>query len=390
MPLTQTHIALTETADSHAAGAELGGAIRNAFDGAAADAVIVFASAQHDYDALLQALAEEAGTRVIAGSSSAGEFTNRGRGEGQVSALGIRNSDMKFAVGLGQGVSENVQTAARQLVEGFRGIGSTGPDHRSALVMTDALAGHTDALVEELTLRTQGGYRFFGGGAGDDGRFHTTHVFAGTQSYNNAVSALEILSSKPIGIGVSHGWEPASEGMRVTEAEGTRLIGLNGASALEVIQEHARSTGQGLDIADPMPFFLHNVLGIRSAEGYRLRVPLAIGDNGSIHCAAAVPEGCVVHIMKTDSESAVKAAQQATESALRALGEHKPAAALVFDCVATRLRLGRAFENELQACAKLLEPAGFVGCNTYGQIARAEGQFSGFHNCTAVVCVLPE
>jgi len=34
-------------------------------------------------------------------------------------------------------------------------------------------------------------------------------------------------------------------------------------------------------------------------------------------------------------------------------------------------------------------PAGFVGCNTYGQIARAEGQFGGFHNCTAVVCVLP-
>ncbi|HEX2543601.1 MAG TPA: FIST C-terminal domain-containing protein, partial [Ramlibacter sp.] len=86
----------------------------------------------------------------------------------------------------------------------------------------------------------------------------------------------------------------------------------------------------------------------------------------------------------------VQAARQATESALRGLAGHKPAAAFVFDCVATRLRLGRAFEDELQACSKLLAPAGFVGCNTYGQIARAEGQFSGFHNCTAVVCVLPE
>lgn len=390
MPKTQTHIALTEAADSHTAGAELGHAIRNAFAGAAADAVVVFASARHDYDALLQALAQEAGTRVIAGASSAGEFTHRRGGEGQVSALGIRNTDMKFAIGLGQGVSENVQEAAGQLVEGFRGIGSSGPDYRSALVMTDALAGHTDALVEELTLRTQGAYRFFGGGAGDDGRFQTTHVFAGTRSYNNAVSALEILSAKPIGIGVSHGWEPASEGMRVTEAEGTRLIGLNGAPALEVIQEHARSTGQSFDTSEPMPFFLHNVLGIRSAEGYRLRVPLAIGENGAILCAAAVPEGSLVHIMKADAQSAVRAAQQATESALRALAGHKPAAALVFDCVATRLRLGRAFEGELEACTRVLEPAGFVGCNTYGQIARAEGQFSGFHNCTAVVCVLPE
>ena len=30
-----------------------------------------------------------------------------------------------------------------------------------------------------------------------------------------------------------------------------------------------------------------------------------------------------------------------------------------------------------------------VGCNTYGQIARADGQFGGFHNCTAVVLAFP-
>lgn len=94
--------------------------------------------------------------------------------------------------------------------------------------------------------------------------------------------------------------------------------------------------------------------------------------------------------MKTTTESAVLAAEQATRAALQALGGRRPSGALVFDCVATRLRMGRAFDEELKACASLLEPAGFVGCNTYGQIARAEGQFGGFHNCTAVVCVLPQ
>jgi hypothetical protein len=388
--MNQTHIALTETSDSAAAGAELGRGIREAFDGSAADAVVVFASARHNYDQLLQSLAQTCGTQVIAGSSSAGEFTNLGRGEGQVSALAIRSPDMRFAVGLGQGVSSDPAEAARQAVEAFRGRGKPAESYRNALVMTDALAGHTDALVEELTVRTGGDYRFFGGGAGDDGQFHTTHVFAGTKSYTNAVCALEILSSKPLGIGVSHGWEPAGEGMRVTEADGTRLVSLNGIPALEAIQDHAKSTGQAFGTEDPLPFFLHNVLGIRSAEGYRLRVPLAVGENGSILCAAAVPEGAIVYIMKSNANSAVHAARQATESALRSLAGHKPAAAFVFDCVATRLRLGRAFEDELQACAELLAPAGFVGCNTYGQIARAEGQFSGFHNCTAVVCVLPE
>mgnify|MGYP006147235867 FL=1 len=39
--------------------------------------------------------------------------------------------------------------------------------------------------------------------------------------------------------------------------------------------------------------------------------------------------------------------------------------------------------------ADALGGAPFVGCNTYGQIARSESQFSGFHNCTAVVLALP-
>jgi hypothetical protein len=388
--MTETFNAISEAGDSAAAGAELGRAIRQAFNGAAADAVVVFASAQHDFGQLLNALADEAGTDVIAGASSAGEFTHGSRGEGQVSAMGLRSDTMKFSVGLGRDVSSDVHQAASQVVRGFDGLRDQPLPYRSALVMTDALAGHADALVEDLTLQTAGNYRFFGGGAGDDGKFSTTHVFAGREAHSNAVVALEILSAKPVGVGVAHGWEPAGKGMRVTEAHGNRLVSLNGMPAVHAFQEHAELTGQRLNLKDPMPFFLHNVLGIKGGDGYRLRVPLAVQDEGAILCAAAVPEGSVVYLMKTSAASAVHAARQATTEALRALAGTRPAGGFVFDCVATRLRLGHEFGDELDACARLLEPAGFVGCNTYGQIARAEGQFSGFHNCTAVVCVLPE
>ena len=387
---TRTHTAITSAPDSAEAGRELGRAIRKAFGGAEADAVVVFASAEHDYPALLAALSDAAGTSVIVGSSSAGEFTHTAHGVGQVSAMGIRSGDMHFNVGLGLGVMHDSSKAADQVARAFRGTSDTAMPHRGALVMTDALAGHTDALVEELTLRTGGNYKFFGGGAGDDGRFQKTHVFAGREAHSNAVVALEILSTKPLGIGVSHGWEPAGEHLRVTEAHGTRLVSLNGAPAVHALQEHAELTGQKLNLKEPLPFFLHNVLGIKGDEGYRLRVPLAVQEDGSILCAAAVPEGALVCVMKTSAESAVLAAKAATAAALKALEGHRPAAAFVFDCVATRLRMGHAFEDELEACARQLDPAGFVGCNTYGQIARTEGQFSGFHNCTAVVCVLPE
>jgi hypothetical protein len=387
--MNQTHAVVSHHTDSTAAAEEIGQAVRSAFNGAAADALVVFASAQHDFAQLLARLSRECGTARIVGASSAGEFSHSSRGEGSVSALALRSDNMQFSVGLGENLSDDPKGAARAVARSFTGVAKSPMPYRSALVMTDALAGHSDAVVDELTLATGGEYRFFGGGAGDDGKFHKTHVFAGTKAVSNAVVALEILSTQPLGVGVSHGWIPAGNALRVTEAEGTRLVSLNGVPAIEILEEHARATGQSLDRTNPLPYFLHNILGIQAGAEYRLRVPLGVAEDGSILCAAAVPKGSIVHVMKTSEESAVQAAQQATRSALDALGGVKPGAAFVFDCVATRLRMGHAFDDELRSCAELLHPAGFVGCNTYGQIARAEGQFGGFHKCTAVVCVLP-
>ena len=388
--MTQTHAAISHQPDSAAAAREIALGIREAFGGAPADAIVVFASPQHDYGVLLEALASGAGTRSIVGSSSAGEFSHASRGDGSVSALAIRSNDIRFSVGLGRNLSAGPAAAAREAVSGFRSIGKAELPYRSALVMTDALAGHADAVVEELTVLTRGEYRFFGGGAGDDGLFKKTHVFAGAEAATDALAVLEIVSARPVGIGVSHGWEPAGAPLRVTESQGSRLVSLNGIPAVEVIEDHARASGQKFDRANALPFFLHNILGIKVGDQYRLRVPLGVNEDGSLACAADIPDGSVVHVMRTTEGSAVRAAESATRMAIAALGGLRPSAAFVFDCVATRLRMGQSFDNELRACTELLHPAGFVGCNTYGQIARAEGQFGGFHNCTAVVCVLPE
>jgi hypothetical protein len=305
-------------------------------------------------------------------------------------ALALKSQDMKFAVGVGRNLVTDRKAAAKQVISAFQGQAHPNFPYRSALIMTDALAGHADDLVDQLTLATSGTYQFFGGGAGDDALFKRTHVFAGTESITNAVVGLEILSKKPVGIGVTHGWEPASAGMRVTEARGARLVSLNGMPAAQSFQGHAEATGQVLNRSDPLPFFLHNIIGIDTGNGYRLRVPLAMNEDESISCAADVPSGAVIRIMKASTGSAVDAAAAATRSALRGLQGNKPGVALFFDCVATRLRMGDLFGLELQSIAELLRPAAFVGCNTYGQIARASGQFGGFHNCTAVVCILPD
>ncbi|HEY0141816.1 MAG TPA: FIST N-terminal domain-containing protein [Thermoanaerobaculia bacterium] len=388
--MTESTVVFTSETNSSAAGRELGTKLRAGLSGQAPDAVILFASSQHDYTPLLRALHESCRPGVLVGCSSAGEFVSGDRGEGSASVVGIRSNVMRFTAGLGRNLRGDRHAAAAEIASSFQGLNTHQYPHRAALLLADALAGYTDDFIEQLSLATLGNYRFFGGGAGDDARFTKTHVFCGTEAFTDAAVALEILSSKPIGVGVSHGWEPASEPLRVTEADGSTVISLNAMPAVEVFEEHAEATGQRFDRDDPMPFFLHNVLGIDTGSGYKLRVPLAVLEDGSIGCASDIPTGATVHIMKTSAQSASEAAMRAVNSALGDMRGTPPEVALFFDCVATRLRMGGEFGMEMDALQRALGKVPYVGCNTYGQIARSEGQFSGFHNCTATVALLPD
>ena len=278
----------TAKPDSAEAGRDLADQVKSGLEGDP-DAIIVFAAPQYDHAKLLQELKDGCSARLIIGASSAGEFTSETLGVGLASALAISDPEARFSLGVGRTLKDDTAAAARSIVSSFNGDSEHAFPHRSALVLTDALAGYADALTDELTIATAGDYQFFGGGAGDNASFERTTVFNGTEVLTDAAVALEILSRTPVGIGVSHGWEPASDGFRVTEAEGLKLISLNGLPAVEAFEEHALSKGEKLDRASPIPFFLQNILGIDTGSGYRLRVPLAVNDEGSVHCAAEVP-----------------------------------------------------------------------------------------------------
>jgi hypothetical protein len=388
--MTDSSVVYTDLSDSKEAGNFLGAKVLEDFDGHSPDALIVFASARHDYSQMLEAIKATCSPKLMIGCSSAGEFTCEAQGESSASVMALRSSEMHFAAAVGRSLRDDREGAAREIVSSFTGLGNHRYLFRSALVLTDALAGYADDLIESLNLLTAGTYMLFGGGAGDDAQFSRTHVFYDTEVVPDAAVALEILSNKPLGIGVSHGWIPASEPMRVTEADGMRLVSLNAAPAVEIFQEHAAATGQTFDLDNPIAFFLHNIIGIDTGSGHKLRVPLAVNADGSVMCAADIPAGATVRIMSATGISSAEAAESATTDALQQLNGHQPKVALFFDCVATRLRMGKEFGLEMEALKRVLGTTKYAGCNTYGQIARAEKQFSGFHNCTAVVCVIPE
>lgn len=389
--MTRSAVVNTASHDT-AAGEDLARQICEQLGSDGPDAVIVFASPKNNYGALLDALDRSCRPATLVGCSTAGEFTNDVAGEGLTCAIALRSPEMQFSAALGRNISGSREAAVVEILRDLRGVEQTKYAHRAALVLADVLAGFVEDLVDRLTTATGGAYRFFGGGAGDDARFQHTHVFCGTQVHSDAAVVLEMLSNKPIGIGARHGWQPASAPMRVTDSESTQVRSLNVAPAVEVFDNYATTTKQKFEHRDPMPFFLHNIVGVQTPGGHKLRVPLGVTDDGSVVLAGEVPTGATAHIMATGGASAIEAASTAAQDAMQQVVSegHKPAVALFFDCVATRLRLGQEFKGELDTVGRDLQGTPFAGFNSYGQIVRAEGQFSGFHNCTAVVCVIPE
>ncbi|MEZ0325921.1 MAG: FIST signal transduction protein [Fimbriimonas sp.] len=348
----------------------------------------MFGSPKLNLKEVLTGLQDTLQPEIMVGCSSAGEFAGAQLAEGAISALAIYSDEIEFQVCVGTGIKRDVQSAATALTS------CLGQDvyrfrHRYILLLTDALAGYTEEFLGKINELTAGAFQIFGGGAGDDAQFQSTYVFAGTEILQDAAVGLAILTDKPLGIGVRHGWKPIEPGMRATETDGFELVSLNAEPAYDVFLRHAQSREQTLDRDNPMPFFLHNVLGISTTAGYKIRVPLGFTEGGGVICATEIPLGATVNFMQTDGGSAVEAASLATQTALSQIEGENPAGVIFFDCVATRLRLGSGFGAELQAVRDKIDPAAFVGCNSYGQVARVDGQFSGFHNCTAVVCVIP-
>jgi hypothetical protein len=388
--MNKTAVVFTHEKLSSLAGIKLGEQINEQLEGERPHVIILFLSSSYNYSELINYLRKTTDTDIVIGSSSAGEFTNSEAGTESASAVAIYSDEIQFNASLSKGIKSSRKEVAQELCTNFIGLNEYKYKYYTAMVFADALSGYTDELISYLTEFSAGTYQFFGGGAGDNENFNKTHVFLNDEIASDAAVVLEILSNKPVGVGVNHGWAPVGEKMKVTEADGMNLISLNATPAGEIYEEYAKSMDSIFDKANPIPFFLHNVLGIATEDGYKIRVPLALNPDNSITFASDIPAGSYVSFMSINNEAAKEAASNAARTALNKLEKNTPGVAFVFDCVATRLRMGNAFNLELDEIRRTLNSIRYAGCNTYGQVARVEGQFSGFHNCTAVVCILPE
>ena len=148
-------------------------------------------------------------------------------------ALG--GSGFSVRVGLGQGVAGSLRQAARDAAGCLDALPSH--PHRALVLLADGLCGDQMEVVRGAYEVAGASVPLVGGCAGDDMAMCSTQQIFGDRVLRHAVVAAAIGSEAPIGIGVSHGWQPVGDPMLVTSSEGVVVTALDDRPALDVYLE---------------------------------------------------------------------------------------------------------------------------------------------------------
>jgi hypothetical protein len=391
---TRVATALT-TGNAGAAAKELLQQVERQLEGAEVKLALVFGSTEQPLTALAQLVSAHLPRAVVLGTSTAGEFTERGDAKGAVALFALAG-DYKVFAGMGSGLKANAAKAVGDAVEGLpRQL--HGYPYRTALMLLDPLAGRGEEATLIAATLLGDDVRLAGGAAGDDLKMTSALVSCGPRAENDAVTIALVFSKRPLGVGVCHGHEPLSPPLRVTRAAAGTVIEVEGRPAWEVWKEHTRDRERqrGVDVealpaADEGAFLLRYEAGLSAGDGYKIRAPLSRNADGSINFACAIPEGAVIRITESEPERQLESAREAARRAKSQLGGARVAGALVFDCICRNLILGKDFAHAVRGMSQELGDVPLAGFETYGEIALDAGDMSGFHNTTSVVLAFPE
>ncbi|EXJ12779.1 MULTISPECIES: FIST signal transduction protein [Nitrincola] len=257
-------------------------------------------------------------------------------------------------------------------------------------LVVDGLAKSIAKLIESLFFNFGLEHNFIGGGAGSLSFEQKPCVITpeGIKKDCALIVRLKALS----GLGVSHGWQPISEPMKVTHSEQNRVISLDWKPAFDeyrkIVEAHSGSAFNDqnfFDIAKSYPF------GISKLDAEMVvRDPLMLNDAQDIVCVGDVPQDAFVKVLTGTKESLISAAREASNKAKISydrVSEKPPALTLFIDCISRVLFLEKSIEDELNVISS---EGAVVGALTLGEIANTGQDYLEFYNKTAVVCLMSE
>jgi hypothetical protein len=253
------------------------------------------------------------------------------------------------------------------------------------IVLVDGHARNISALLQRIYAVSDHSKKFIGGGAGTLARSDSRCIISNLGIHRDAAVIISIACSA--GIGISHGWRPASDVLRVTSTIGNTVLELDYRPAFDVyadvVKHYFDVSLDGGSLLESASYF---PLGIRRIGGEMIvRDPIATSETGGLICVGEFDSDCFVYVLTADmatlQASSEKASRQATEDLDDVVG-HK----LVFNCISRSMLMRQELKQELATLG--IDGVPVYGALSIGEIASNSSGFLEFHNKTTAVAAL--
>jgi hypothetical protein len=317
----------------------------------------------HDYQAhdIVGGVVSLLGDTPLIGFSSTAGLSN-GRQHTRSVILSVLTGDFEARAEWFPGYAQSSRETARMLLQLWKQRGNGGP----AILFADGFAGDAQQLCDSIQ-----GEAPLCVGALSVGNLQTggNYQMAGNQAGAGAMAAAFLGSGVRLGIGQAHGWDPVGSQLRISRSRGFWLRALNGRPASEAYAELFGHPAQ--DWSFPPLSYLARLypLGLSQGEELLVRAPVRVEADGSFRMNGPLREGTDAYLLVGSRHACLRAAEEAAQNAVRALGDAKPAFALVLVDVAWQLLLESTPGADVAAVSDVMGPSVPVaGAYTLGQI----------------------
>jgi len=297
----------------------------------------------------------------LVGFSSPAGLTNSGQHANSV-VLALLKGEFEAEAHWLPGYAQSGRETAARLME----AASLHEDNNTALLFADGFNGDAEQLCQGIQ---PGSISFAGGLSSGDLHTGNSYQMAGSQTGTGSLSAVFLRGNLRVGFGYAHGWDPVGSQFRVTRSRGFWLRTLDGRPASETYADLFGYPAR--DWAFPPLSYLARLypLGVEQGDELVVRAPIRVEADGSFRMNASVRDGIDAYLLVGSNAACEKAAGQAAQQALLALGNARPRFALVLVDVAWQMLMKSRPGAEVAAVQEILgSMVPVAGGYTLGQI----------------------
>jgi len=335
---------------------------------------------------LLGGLHDVLGEVAVFGNTGDGFYERARVGHSGAAALGLNTGGAVSWLGAeASGVTADPAACTRAALARLDGLAG---GRRPKLLLLD-VDFHADGSAVERALRDLE-MPVVGGFAGDDYRFERCFQYLGDRVLRDSVVLLGAYGELEFDIRIGNTLRPVGAPGRITQALGTRVLGIDGIGAMDFV---LRETGKPVLRTDRGSVAMVVADAANPAIKRIRSVMPVLDDPGSVVLAGGIEAGQSVQVCFASPEALIA---EVYAIAARARERIAPRAAVVFSCGGRKEVLGGQIEHEIIALSQAfpdgLPLVGFPSLGEFGPLRDATGGYTSslFHNMTFVLLLVGE